>query len=135
MLSCLVMGDSIAVGVGQNLPQCRTEAKVGVSSTQVVQRLRDDPSADRVVISLGANDGALAAGTLKNLTELRKTVHARVVYWLLPASSAAARRAIHAVAARHGDRIIDTQPFVGGDRLHPTPKGYKTLALMTESPG
>jgi len=129
------MGDSIAVGVGQNLPQCRTEAKVGVSSTQVVQRLKGDPAADRVVISLGANDGVLAADTLRNLTDLRKSVHARVVYWLLPASSANARKAIHIVAARHGDRVIDTQPFVGDDRLHPTAAGYKTLALMTESPG
>jgi hypothetical protein len=133
MIGCLVMGDSIAVGVGQQLPECRTEARVGISSTAVVQALRGDRAAEKVVISLGANDGA-SGQTLGNLQDLRRTVSARVVYWLLPASSAQARSAIHAVAARYGDRVIDTAPYAGPDRLHPTGTGYRALAALTRAP-
>jgi lysophospholipase L1-like esterase len=126
---CLVIGDSIAVGLGQHLPECRTEAKVGISSHQLVTHLNSEKHADRVVISLGANDGD-SAGTQENLTDLRKSVHAKVVYWLLPAATRHARSAVQTVAARYGDRIIDTAPFAGPDGLHPTGTGYRKLAVM-----
>ncbi len=130
LIPCLVIGDSIAVGVGRHLPECHTEARVGISSHQLITQFGSAKAADRVVISLGANDGT-AARTFDNLTRLRKSVHARVVYWLIPAASQHARSAVRQVAARHGDRVIDTAPFAGPDGLHPTNRGYRTLAIKT----
>jgi len=130
LIPCLVIGDSIAVGVGQQMPECRTEARKGINSQQFIATTETSERADRVVISLGANDDA-AARTLDNLIELRKSVQARVVYWLIPASSQRARSAVRVVARRFGDRIIDTAPFAGQDGLHPTGIGYRKLAMMT----
>ncbi len=129
MIPCLVIGDSIAVGVGQQLPECRTEAKVGINSYRLLAEMGADKRADRVVISLGANDDALAR-TLDNLTAVRKSVHATVVYWLMPSGSQRARAAVRAVASQYHDRVIDTAPYAGQDGLHPTGTGYRTLATM-----
>ena len=125
---CLSLGDSLAVGVGQKLPECRVEAEVGITSARFVTERLSPARADRVVISLGVNDGA-SAHTLENLARVRSAVTARSVVWLLPFDDAA-RRAIQATAARFGDRTIDTSPYVGDDRLHPTDAGYRTLAGM-----
>lgn len=126
---CLSLGDSLAVGVGQKLPECRVEAEVGITSARFVTERLSPARADRVVISLGVNDGA-SAHTLENLARVRSAVTARSVVWLLPFEHDAARRAIQATAARFGDRTIDTSPYVGDDRLHPTDAGYRTLAGM-----
>jgi lysophospholipase L1-like esterase len=130
VIPCLVLGDSIAVGVGHQLPECRTEAHVGISSTQLLREPDLTTHADKVVISLGANDGN-SPQTLSNLIDLRQSVQAKVVYWLMPAITPAARQAVRQVANRFGDRIIDTAPFVGPDRLHPTGQGYRQLASLT----
>ncbi len=126
---CLSLGDSLAVGVGQKLPECRVEAEVGITSARFVTERLAPERADRVVISLGVNDGA-AAHTLENLARVRSAVTARSVVWLLPFGHDPARRAIRTIASRFGDRTIDTSPYVGGDRLHPADAGYRTLARM-----
>ncbi len=102
MLPCLVIGDSIALGVGQTLPECHTEARVGVTSRQFVREFSSPQQADRVVISLGINDG-VSPQTIPNLERLREKVRGRAVYWLLPAHHDYARTAIVTVAARFGD--------------------------------
>lgn len=129
MVPCLVLGDSIAIGIGQYLPECRTEARVGISSQQFAHALLSPQEAGRVVISLGVNDGASAA-TIPSLRQVRQSVHGKSVYWLLPANHDHARTAIRAVAAEFGDRLIDTAPQVGSDGLHPTGAGYRALAQM-----
>ena len=129
MLPCLVIGDSIAVGVGQTLPECRTEARVGITSRQFVHELLTAQSADKVVISLGVNDGP-AAYTIENLRRVRETVRGRVVYWLMPANHDYARDAIHTVAAQFGDRTIDCTAEAGPDGLHPTGAGYRKLGSL-----
>ena len=111
------------------MPECRTEAKVGINSYRLLAEMGADKRADRVVISLGANDDALAR-TLDNLTAVRKSVHATVVYWLMPSGSQRARAAVRAVASQYHDRVIDTAPYAGQDGLHPTGTGYRTLATM-----
>lgn len=127
MLPCLVLGDSIAVGVGQMLPECRTEARVGITSRQFIQQMLSPQEAERVVISLGVNDGASPA-TVDNLRQVRASVRGRQVYWLLPAGHPATRTAIRTVASQFGDRLIDAGATVGPDGLHPTGAGYRALA-------
>jgi lysophospholipase L1-like esterase len=128
-----VIGDSIAVGVGQYLPECRTEARVGITSGQFIQKLLSPEEADRVVISLGVND-SLSIFTVSNLRRVRLTVHGQIVYWLLPAGHADARAAIEAVALQFGDRLIDAGTAVGPDGLHPTGSGYRALATSVRPP-
>jgi lysophospholipase L1-like esterase len=129
LIPCLVVGDSIAVGVGQTLPECRTEARVGMTARQFVHQFLSPREADKVVISLGVNDGE-SAYTITNLRSVRESVRGRTVYWLLPANHAYARTAIRTVAARYGDRVIDCAPYSGPDGVHPTGMGYRTLGAQ-----
>lgn len=131
LVPCLVIGDSIAVGVGQYLPECRTEARVGITSQQFIATLLSPQEAGRVVISLGVNDG-VAATTPRNLRTVRETVRGASVFWLLPAHHEYARVAIRRIAAEFGDRLIDSAPQVGPDGLHPTGAGYRTLAKQID---
>lgn len=133
MIPCLVIGDSIAVGVGHTLPECRTEAHVGINSRQFVHELLTPQQADTVVISLGVNDGP-SAYTIPNLQRVRETVRGRTVYWLLPPHHEYARVAIRTVAARFGDRTIDCTPEAGPDGLHPTGAGYRVLGARIQVP-
>ena len=132
LLPCLVIGDSIALGVGEALPECRTEARVGITSKQFVHELLSPQRANEVVISLGVNDGP-SAYTIANLERVRDEVRGRTVYWLLPAHHDYARNAIRAVAARHGDRVIDCTPETGPDGLHPTGAGYRVLGSLVRT--
>jgi len=130
---CLSLGDSLAVGVGQQMPNCRVEAEVGITSSRYVVEHRFPHYADRVVISLGVNDG-VGTNTLENLARVRSAVSARSVIWLLPYGHTDVRNAIMAIAHRYGDRTIDTSPFVGSDKLHPSEAGYRTLAQLVSAP-
>jgi lysophospholipase L1-like esterase len=134
LIPCLVIGDSIAVGVGQYLTECRTEARVGITSQQFVHEMLSPQNADTVVISLGVNDGPSPL-TTANLQQVRETVRGRAVYWLLPPNHGYARAAIRSVAARFGDRLIDCAPEAGPDGLHPTGAGYRTLGAQIRTTG
>ena len=134
MIPCLVIGDSIAVGVGQTLPECRTQARTGINSRQFVHELLSPQQADKVVISLGVNDGP-SAYTIPNLLRVRETVKGRMVYWLLPPHHDYARIAIRTVAAQFGDWLIDCTPTAGPDGLHPTGAGYRMLGTLIRMTG
>jgi lysophospholipase L1-like esterase len=60
MLECLILGDSLAVGVGQARTECVTRAKSGINSYDYVNRYllhtKGDAQAKSVIISLGSND-------------------------------------------------------------------------------
>ena len=136
MIECLILGDSLAVGIGQARPGCETVARSGITSGSYLRTLF--PSAPRiarhVVISLGVNDDPGMA-TPENLRTLRRGLQAMEVVWLLPGLKPGVRATIRAVAADHGDRLLDSMPFAGPDRLHPGTDGYRMLAARFEAPG
>jgi len=39
MIECLILGDSIAVGIGQMRPECVVQAKSGINSVQTTKNL------------------------------------------------------------------------------------------------
>ena len=134
--ACWVIGDSLAVGVGQYRPECATLAKAGVSSQAYLTTMlpAGGIAGDAIVISLGVNDGD-APDTLANLRDLRARVRARTVSWLLPGLNGRVRRIILTIASAHGDHTVDTLPQVGRDHLHPSGAGYQRLAAETRGDG
>ena len=118
MIECLVLGDSIAVGLGAQLRACVTDAQVGIGSAAIVGRAGP---ADVAVISAGSNDPhnpRLEA----NLRMIRAKVRGRVV-WIVPQHRVAAD-AVTKVARFHGDQIVSFAP--SQDRVHP--RSYRELA-------
>jgi lysophospholipase L1-like esterase len=136
MLECLVLGDSLAVGVGQVRTECVTRAKSGINSYDYVNRYllhtKGDTQAKHVIISLGSNDTE-KINTFEELDTLRQLVQADRVYWILPAIKEEKRKAVWAVANKYHDSVIETRNHdLSSDRVHPTGKGYKTISNQTK---
>jgi lysophospholipase L1-like esterase len=136
MLECLIMGDSLAVGVGQVRAECVTRAKSGINSYDYVNRhifyTKGDTQAKNVIISLGSNDTEKIK-TFEELDTLRQLVQADRVYWILPNIKETKRKAVLAVAQKYNDYVIDARGVARSpDAVHPTHNGYKELAEQTK---
>ncbi len=134
MIPCLILGDSLAVGVGHARPECVVVAEVGINSARYLQTLHGARHARTVVISLGVND-SLDIETEQNLRRLRHGVSAAAVYWLLPGVHPVARDAVRDIAKEFGDKVIDVAPLTGADHVHPDRTGYAKLASLTRRGG
>jgi lysophospholipase L1-like esterase len=136
MLECLILGDSLAVGVGQIRKECVTYAKSGINSYDYVNRhllhTQGNTAAKSVIISLGSNDSKTTK-TFEELDTLRQLVKADRVFWILPAIKDDKRRAVQAVAEKYRDTVIDSrQSALSPDGVHPTSSGYKNIADKTK---
>ena len=131
MLECLILGDSLAVGIASYRHECEVHAKVGINSTDFNRRYCKNYSAGITVISLGSNDVSNLKPTKANLMRLRDNIASRHVFWVLPRNSDAVRAVVKEIANQHGDTTIDARQ-VKGDTLHPTMQGYKILASETK---
>ncbi len=137
MLECLILGDSLAVGVGQVRKECVTYAKSGINSYDYVNRHilytnTYHKEAKTVIISLGSND-LKNINTFEELDTLRQLVKADRVYWILPNIKEHKRKEVWMVANKYKDFVIDArQHDRSPDHVHPTYKGYKTIAQETK---
>ena len=136
MLECLILGDSLAVGVGQIRQECTTRAKSGINSYDYVNRhiwhTNGNNQAKTVIISLGSND-LKNINTFEELDTLRQLVKADRVYWILPAIKDVKRKNVQKVADKYQDFVIDSkQHQLSADGIHPTYKGYKEIAEKTK---
>ena len=132
MLDCLILGDSLAVGVGQLRPECTTHAKSGINSYDYVNRFvlhtNGDTNANTVIISLGSND-TKRIKTFDELVALREQVKGSRVYWILPNIKDNKREEVQRVADLFKDYVIDARKYdVSPDKVHPTYRGYKHIA-------
>jgi lysophospholipase L1-like esterase len=131
MIECLVLGDSIAVGLHQQIPQCESLSKGGWNTAQWNRDyLRHDLTANTVIISLGSNDHKHIK-TQAELERLREKVTAGRVFWILPAIKPDIQRIVKMIAALHGDTVVPItrlQP----DGVHPSWAGYKELARVVK---
>lgn len=137
MLECLVLGDSLAVGVGQIRKECVTYAKSGINSYDYVNRhvlhTNGNSQAKHIIISLGSND-TKNIKTFEELETLRNLVKADRVYWILPAIKDDKRKQIQAVADKYHDIVIDPRKHeLSKDGVHPTYNGYKSIANETSN--
>src|SRR3954469_15899816 len=111
MLDCLIIGDSIALWTGVQLPECRLHAVEGVPSATVVGYVA---AAATLVVSAGSNDPTnpdLGA----NLWGLRAKASGQVL-WILPAHPKAAE-VVKSIAHSWGDSVVGFAP--GPDHVHP----------------
>jgi lysophospholipase L1-like esterase len=134
MLDCLILGDSIAVGVHQQRPECVSYAHGGWNSWQWNKKYKDATlHAKTVIISLGSNDH------IWELQQLRKRTQADRVFWILPAGNLKAsgveitdiQHMVNLVARQYGDTVL---PIIRlqKDGIHPSWAGYKELAEKTK---
>lgn len=135
MLECLILGDSLAVGVGQIRKECVTYAKSGINSYNYVNRhilhTNGNTQAKTVIISLGSND-TKNIKTFEELDTLRQLVKADKVYWIVPAIKEDKRKAVQAVASKYNDHVIESRNHaLSTDQVHPTYKGYTSIANQT----
>ena len=135
MLDCLIMGDSLAVGVGQIRQECTTRAKSGINSYDYVNRhlwhTNGNNQAKTIIISLGSND-TQKINTFEELDTLRQLVKADRVYWIVPAIKEDKRKAVWAVANKYHDHVIEARNHnLSPDGVHPTHKGYTSIANQT----
>lgn len=136
MLECLILGDSLAVGVGQIRKECVTHAVSGINSYDYVNRFvmhtKGDTHAKTTIISLGSNDPA-KLDTYEELDTLRQQVGSDRVYWILPNIKESKRKAVWMVAQKYNDHVIDARNSPRSpDNVHPTYTGYKDIANKTK---
>ncbi len=134
MLECLVVGDSIAVGVSQVRPECQSIAKSGINSRDWTDKhLHKLKPVRTLIISLGANDYR-GINTEGHVRSLRTNAQADRVFWLLPSSRSKPNQveAVQRVAAEFGDTVIPRpESNISADGVHPTYRGYRILADQT----
>ena len=134
MIDCMIVGDSIAVGVSQVRTECTSIAKSGINSSEWNrQHLKKLQPTKNLIISLGAND--LGIDTEKNVRLLRSSAQADRVFWLLPSQKLKPRQveAVRKVALEFSDVVIPRpESNISADGVHPTYKGYKILGELAK---
>ena len=127
MLDCLILGDSIAVGVHQQKQECVAYAKGGINSWQFNKNYTGDFTSNVVIISLGSNDH-MGVRTKHELENLRGRVNANSkVYWILPANRGNVQTIVNEIAEKNHDIVLPITRLQR-DGVHPSWAGYKELA-------
>jgi hypothetical protein len=138
MFECLIIGDSIAVGLGHARPECVTIARLGITSERWVRGFGSNPfykddTYKVAIISLGTND--YRNMTSEMLYLIRKEVKASKVIWLLPSYSLKPiqRTIITELANEFKDKVLDITDHIGRDGIHPSSmEEYKKIANKTK---
>ena len=132
MLDCLIVGDSIAVGVANVRTECVSYSKGGINSHQWVNaNVGKSPyMAKTVIISLGSNDHKYVK-TESELRTIRQLTKAERVYWILPAIKPDIQDIVRNVAAQYGDTVLPITRLQK-DGVHPSWAGYKELGEKTK---
>jgi lysophospholipase L1-like esterase len=131
MLECLILGDSIAVGLYHHVAPCESLSKGGWNTWQWNRDyLKYDLTAQTVIISLGSNDHKHIR-TQEELEKLRAKVQAGRVFWILPAIKPEIQNIVKVIAALHGDTVVPITRLQT-DKIHPSWAGYKELARVVK---
>jgi hypothetical protein len=137
MLDCLILGDSIAVGVSQIRKECVAYVKSGINSRDFYNKhktmLGEQKQVGTTIISIGPND-TKSIDTIKYANSIRENIKGKV-YWILPSETKKPEKfeIIKDVAKAWGDVVIERpKDKISGDGVHPTYAGYKELADLTK---
>ena len=125
-MDCLILGDSIAVGLHRQMPQCESLSRGGWNSSQWNRDyLKNDLTAKTVIISLGSNDYK-GIKTKAELIFIRERVVGRV-FWILPAIKPDIQNIVWDIANQYGDTVVPITHV--SDGVHPSREGYKQIAM------
>ncbi len=136
MLECIIIGDSIAVGVAMVRKECVSYSRGGWNSWQWNKdylHLAMTKPYETVIISLGANDHK-GVKTESELRKMRENIQGKRVFWISPGMDRKpiAQTAIEKIAKEYGDVVLPRpQDHMSTDKIHPTVKGYKILGEQT----
>lgn len=122
--SCLILGDSIAVGLSWVIKGCTVVAKVGMSSAWILAHAYSG-NFDTVYISSGSNDPYNPA-LESNLIQTRQRYKNSRIIWIAPVNQNAHKKIY--LAAQPNDVIVSFTP--GPDHVHP--RSYQELAAKTK---
>ena len=131
MIECVLIGDSLAVGIAQHLPKCLRYAKVGIAAENIFKIIPQQITADDVAISLGSNNPTNPK-LREELIKVRNSIKAKRVFWVLP-NHPIAKRTVVSVAESYRDNMIDSSPWISKDGVHPTGKGYEQMSKFRGS--
>jgi peptidoglycan hydrolase-like protein with peptidoglycan-binding domain len=131
----VIVGDSIAVGVGGVLKNAVTNATVGIGSKQILSNATSDTkiqNANVAVISAGTNDSLQTdqqkTALINNLSAIKRALHAKHVLWI-SSNVPAADKIIKHVAQSEGDPCVDLSVLSKApDGIHPG--SYPDLAAV-----
>ena len=125
MIDCMIVGDSIGVGVSHVRKECVSTAVGGINSWQANQyNSNKKVVAKTVIISLGSNDHK-GVKTEAELRKLRANTTADRVYWILPAIKPDIQEIVRTVAADWKDIVLPISETT--DKVHPTMRSYKEI--------
>ena len=125
MIECMIVGDSIGVGVSHIRKECVSTAVGGINSWQANQyNSNKKVVAKTVIISLGSNDHK-GVKTEAELRKLRANTTADRVYWILPAIKPDIQGIVRTVAADWKDIVLPISETT--DKVHPTMKSYREI--------
>ena len=126
-MGCMIVGDSIGVGVAEIRKDCVSYVQSGINSRDWNRKYYTKQLfATTVVISLGSNDYK-GIHTRDELEYLRNSVVADRVLWILPTSKQNIREIIMTIADNFSDDVLEIRD-VSVDGVHPTPRGYRGIA-------
>jgi len=137
MIDCMIIGDSIAVGVSMARKECVSYSKGGWNSWQWNKDYLAKASAEpakTIIISLGANDHK-GVKTEAELRKMRQAIKGARVFWISPGMERkpVPQEAIERIAKEYGDTVLPRpKEHMSTDGIHPTGKGYKQLAEQTK---
>lgn len=131
MIECMILGDSIGVGLQSVRKECVAYVQGGINS-KVWNRdyLHHDLTTKTAIISLGSND-THAIRTILELQTLREKVKADRVFWILPAIKPDVQKMVRTVAEANNDVVLEITGL-SQDKVHPSYAGYKDLAARTK---
>lgn len=131
----VVIGDAIAVGIGQNIPSATVNASNGFSSSKTLASVNVNTkvhNAKLAIISVGTNDIVNGKGDQdklrENLMAIRTSLKAATYVWVLPYDKTASD-IVASVAGN--DKKVDLTQFVTINGIYP--ENYKAVTAAVLS--
>lgn len=125
-MECMIVGDSIAVGISNFRQECHVNAAIGRRASQ---QGSVGYAGRALIISVGSNDGSSLSE--RELRRIRESARASYVFWVLPNRPEHARQLVMQVARSYSDQTVDMRAHASQDGIHPTWLGYQALAHAT----
>lgn len=137
MSDCLILGDSIALGVAAALQMlhwggCDVRARNGASVASIAT-MASSIGYREVVVSAGSND-RLNPSRARDLVALRRELGGAKVTWIYPRQPAPAWD-VYRVARRFGDRAVDISRACSRDGVHPRDYFAVARAIRLQADG